>query len=91
MKLLVLPGDGIGPDIAGFDKANPTSMILSVAMLLRWPGERKGDDRYIHAATLIESEIDLLISQVSASTGDLAGPLGTKAFSNLLIGAMDEA
>src|SRR4249919_3546625 len=30
---------GSAPDIAGRDIANPTSMILSVAMLLGWLGE----------------------------------------------------
>lgn len=33
---------GSAPDIAGQDKANPVSMILSVAMLLQWMGEQHG-------------------------------------------------
>jgi 3-isopropylmalate dehydrogenase len=32
---------GSAPDIAGKDKANPTSLILSAAMLLEWVGEKK--------------------------------------------------
>jgi len=31
---------GSAPDIAGQDRANPTSLILSAAMLLDWLGER---------------------------------------------------
>jgi 3-isopropylmalate dehydrogenase len=32
---------GSAPDIAGQDKANPTSLILSAAMLLEWMAEKK--------------------------------------------------
>ena len=31
-----MPGDGIGPDIAGQGIANPLASILSVAMMLRY-------------------------------------------------------
>src|ERR1041385_3905383 len=34
---------GSAPDIAGQDRANPSSLIGSVAMLLAWLGERRGD------------------------------------------------
>src|ERR1700726_3812510 len=36
---------GSAPDIAGRDVANPISLILSVALLLAWHGERRGDGR----------------------------------------------
>ena len=36
---------GSAPDIAGQDKANPTSLIGSAAMLLAWLGERRDDAR----------------------------------------------
>ena len=36
---------GSAPDIAGQDKANPSSLIGSVAMLLAWLGERRGEPR----------------------------------------------
>src|SRR4029079_14275003 len=36
---------GSAPDIAGQDKANPSSLIGSVAMLLGWLGERGGGPR----------------------------------------------
>ncbi|NIP76223.1 MAG: isocitrate/isopropylmalate dehydrogenase family protein, partial [Xanthomonadales bacterium] len=42
---------GAAPDIAGQDKANPTSMILSVAMLLEWLGARQGRVDLAEAAT----------------------------------------
>src|SRR5574337_1119332 len=34
---------GSAPDIQGQDRANPTSMILSVAMLLQWMGDHRGN------------------------------------------------
>ena len=79
---------GSAPDIAGQDKANPTSMILSAAMLLRWHGERSGDVRYVEAATAIEQVIDRVLSDVSTSTGDLGGPLGTRQFTETVVAAL---
>jgi isocitrate/isopropylmalate dehydrogenase len=37
---------GSAPDIAGKDIANPISLILSMALLLAWHGERKGAVRF---------------------------------------------
>jgi isocitrate dehydrogenase (NAD+) len=71
---------GSAPDIAGQDKANPSSLIGSAAMLLAWLGERRGDDRLLHAADLIERALDHVIADPQGRTPDLGGPLGTKAF-----------
>ena len=79
---------GSAPDIAGQDKANPTSMILSAAMLLRWHGERAGDARYSEAATLIEKTIDRVLSDAATRTRDLGGPLGTARFTETVVAAL---
>src|SRR5690606_25045156 len=79
---------GSAPDIAGQDKANPTSMILSAAMLLRWHGERAGDAHYIEAAILIEDTIDGVLSDAATRTRDLGGPLGTKRFTETVVAAL---
>jgi 3-isopropylmalate dehydrogenase len=71
---------GSAPDIAGQDKANPSSLIGSVAMLLAWLGERRDDARLLHAAEGIERALDAAIAMPAWRTGDLGGPLGTKAF-----------
>ena len=34
---------GSAPDIAGKNIANPTSLILSLAMMLEWLGDHRGD------------------------------------------------
>ena len=64
---------GSAPDIAGQDKANPTSLILSLAMLLQHLGERT-------AAAEIERAVGHCLSDVSTRTADLGGKLGTHAF-----------
>jgi isocitrate/isopropylmalate dehydrogenase len=71
---------GSAPDIAGQDKANPSSLIGSVAMLLAWLGERRDDARLLKAAEGIEKALDAAIAVPVWRTGDLGGPLGTKAF-----------
>lgn len=79
---------GSAPDIAGQDKANPTSMILSAAMLLRWHGERAGDARYIEAAALIEETIDRVLADAATCTRDLGGSLGTAQFTETVVAAL---
>ncbi len=71
---------GSAPDIAGQDKANPSSLIGSVAMLLAWLGERRDDARLMDAAEGIERALDAVIAVPEWRTGDLGGPLGTTAF-----------
>ena len=71
---------GSAPDIAGRDLANPASLIGSAGMLLAWLGERRGDDRLLRAAGLIETALDRVIASPERRTRDLGGPLGMKAF-----------
>jgi 3-isopropylmalate dehydrogenase len=71
---------GSAPDIAGLDRANPSSLIGSAAMLLAWLGERRGEDRLTRAAAAIEAALDRVIAKPEWRTADLGGPLGTKAF-----------
>jgi len=71
---------GSAPDIAGQDRANPTSLIGSAAMLLAWIGDRRKDNKLRAAAAAIEAALDTALSDPQARTRDLGGPLGTKAF-----------
>jgi 3-isopropylmalate dehydrogenase len=71
---------GSAPDIAGQDRANPTSLILSAAMLLAWRGERGGGASCTRAAAAIESAVDATLARPELRTADLGGPLGTAAF-----------
>ena len=76
---------GSAPDIAGKDKANPTSLLLSAAMLLGWLGERRGEPKLAEAQSLLEKTVAGLISSPATRTADLGGALGTKAFGEALL------
>jgi 3-isopropylmalate dehydrogenase len=71
---------GSAPDIAGTDKANPTSLILSAAMLLEWLGEKKGAERCAAAARAIHQAVDRVLADPAKRTADLGGGVGTQAF-----------
>jgi 3-isopropylmalate dehydrogenase len=71
---------GSAPDIAGQDRANPSSLIGSAAMLLGWLGERRHDAALLRAAQVIDRALDEVIAVPAWRTADLGGPLGTSAF-----------
>ena len=69
---------GSAPDISGQDIANPFSLVLSAAMLLRWHAQRSGLQAFANAAYAIENAIEHCVAQ-GLSTRDVGGRLGTKA------------
>ncbi|KAF1050280.1 isocitrate/isopropylmalate dehydrogenase family protein [Xylophilus sp.] len=71
---------GSAPTIAGQDKANPTSMILSVAMMVGWLGDKRGDDALRQAAKAIEAAVDKVLANPQTRTADIGGTIGCKAF-----------
>jgi 3-isopropylmalate dehydrogenase len=73
---------GSAPDIAGKDEANPTSLILSAAMLLEWLGEKKKSAPCSEAARAIHEAVDRVLADPAKRTADLGGTLGTRAFAN---------
>jgi 3-isopropylmalate dehydrogenase len=75
---------GSAPDIAGQDRANPVSLILSAAMLLRHLGLSK-------AAAAIETACDAALARPETRTQDLGGALGTAAFAETLAHTMRKA
>ncbi len=76
---------GSAPDIAGQGIANPSSLIGSVAMLLRWLSEKHALPNFGSAATAIEQGLVTTVSQPETRTKDLGGTLGTAAFTTALI------
>lgn len=68
---------GSAPDIAGLDKANPVSLILSCEMLLRHLGE-------VRAADLIQQAVASSLTAPATRTVDLDGQLGTAAYAQYL-------
>ena len=79
---------GSAPDIAGQDRANPTSLILSAAMLLEWIGERKKVDRLVKAGRAIDAAVDKVLAKPESRTADLGGRFGTRAFGEAVAEAL---
>jgi isocitrate/isopropylmalate dehydrogenase len=64
---------GSAPDIAGADRANPTSLVGSAAMLLAWLGERRQDQQLTRAAAAIDDALEQAIADPKSRTAELAG------------------
>lgn len=79
---------GSAPDIAGQGTANPTSMILSSAMLLDWYGRKSGREAFISAGAAIDRAIDRTLENADTRTADLGGSLGTTDFTKAVVAAL---
>jgi isocitrate/isopropylmalate dehydrogenase len=71
---------GSAPDIAGQGRANPTALILSVALLLDWLARKHGKEELARGARLVERAVDDTLNEPARRTPDLGGELGTKVF-----------
>ncbi len=76
---------GSAPSLAGTDTANPTSLMLSAAMLLDWLGRRHRRGDLVSAANAIDSAVDAVLAKPETRTRDLGGSMGTRAFTKCLI------
>lgn len=81
---------GSAPDIEGQNVANPTSLILSAAMLLRWRGERDGNARLIEGAAMIEKAVDAVLADPRLRTRDIGGSRTTDEFARSVIEATQQ-
>jgi 3-isopropylmalate dehydrogenase len=81
---------GSAPDIAGRNIANPTSLILSAAMLLNWQGQRSANPKLAAAATLVERAVEEVLENPRTRTRDLGGSLDTDAFADAVIGVITQ-
>jgi len=79
---------GSAPDIAGRDVANPTSLILSAALLLAWHGQRVGEARFESAGRAIEVAV-AAAAQAGCITRDIGGNLGTTAAGQAIAERLD--
>ena len=77
------PIHGSAPDIAGKDVANPTSMILSSAMMLDYLDKPR-------SAYIIRESLKDLLQDKNNWTKDIGGQCGTKEFTERLIKVIDE-
>ncbi|MEA3537106.1 isocitrate/isopropylmalate dehydrogenase family protein [Rhizobium sp. CC-YZS058] len=80
---------GSAPDIAGQNVANPTSLILSAAMLLDWRGRRDGNSRLTQAAAAIEQAVETALDNPSVRTRDIGGTATTDVFTKAVCDALE--
>jgi isocitrate dehydrogenase (NAD+) len=69
------PVHGSAPKYAGQDKANPTALILSAALMLRHLGETE-------IADAVERAVRAVIAEGETVTADLGGRAGTREFAS---------
>ncbi len=79
---------GSAPDIQGQNVANPTSLILSAAMMLTWLGEQRGVAKLMDAGQAIADAVDAVIDEPANRTRDLGGTVNTDAFGRLVAEAV---
>jgi len=72
------PSHGSAPDIAGKGIANPTAMILSVAMMLDWL-------EYEQGAVLIRKAVQRAFDNPENRTPDMGGSLKTREMTDCII------
>lgn len=73
---------GTAPDIAGRGLANPTALILSGVLMLRFLREREAADR-------VEAAVRKVLGQGQTLTGDLGGRASTQEFSQAVISVLE--
>jgi len=71
---------GTAPDIAGQGLANPTALILSGVLMLRYLGEKEAADR-------IEQAVNAVLGAGEVRTGDLGGSSSTEQYTEAVIAA----
>lgn len=79
---------GSAPDIAGKNVANPTSLILSAAMMLSWLGEQRGIGKLMDAGAAIGRAVDAVIDDPARRTRDLGGSVNTDQFGSFVAEAV---
>lgn len=64
---------GTAPDIAGQGKANPTALILSAALMLKYLGETEAAER-------VQNAVRKVVAKGEQVTGDLGGKASTSEY-----------
>jgi isocitrate dehydrogenase (NAD+) len=72
---------GSAPDIAGKGLANPTALVLSAVLMLRYLNEKQAADQ-------IENAVRAVFAQGKVLTGDLGGKASTQQFVDAVLAEM---
>ncbi|WP_316161084.1 isocitrate/isopropylmalate dehydrogenase family protein [Bradyrhizobium sp. SZCCHNRI20481] len=91
-RVMAQAAHGSAPDIADQDRANPTSMFLSAAMLLEHLGSTKrAPDLALSGVLLRNAVFACLEAEGRNVTRDLGGTLGTAAFTEVVRHALSRS
>ena len=82
---LFQPAHGTAPDIAGKGLANPSAMLLSVAMMLDWLAHRHADAALADGARAIESALQRAFAEHVVLPRDFGGTSGTSDITRAVI------
>ncbi|MEJ8822707.1 isocitrate/isopropylmalate dehydrogenase family protein [Variovorax humicola] len=82
---------GSAPTIAGKDLANPVSMILSVAMMVRWVGDKQKNKAMQDAGDAMVRAVDKALENPQTRTRDIGGTMGCKDFTAEVVKAVATA
>ena len=74
---LFQPAHGTAPDIAGQGIANPSAMLLSVAMMLDWLAARHGDGALADGARAVERALQAAFATQTVRPRDFGGSSST--------------
>jgi isocitrate dehydrogenase (NAD+) len=72
---------GSAPDIAGKDIANPTALLQSAVLMLRYIEENEAADR-------VQKALEKVYTEKKSLTRDVGGTAGTKAFTEAILAAL---
>ena len=81
------PVHGAAFDIAGKNIANPSSILLSIKMMLEWLADKHNDPDAFNIGQRIEDTIIRLLKQ-NKKTKDIGGKLSTTDFTKLVASSM---
>jgi 3-isopropylmalate dehydrogenase len=82
------PTHGTAPDITGKGISNPTSMILSIGMMLNWLGNKNNNKNLKDAWIRIDNAVDFVLRERRIRTPDLGGSNKTYEFGDAVVKAM---
>jgi isocitrate dehydrogenase (NAD+) len=72
---------GSAPDIAGKDVANPTALLQSAILMLRYLDETAAADK-------VQKALETVYGERRSLTRDVGGPAGTTQFTEAVLAAM---
>lgn len=82
-RVMAQAAHGAAPDIAGKNRANPTAMFLSSAMMLDWLADVRREPVLSAAARRIRNAVNATISS-GIATADLGGLASTSEFAEVV-------